>query len=95
MSREWPDEEAVRRLVERIVRRIDSTTHVILREPGRRSVPSAVQLALVRRRVPIAFELTEGEWRGAESAVGRERLARRLGAALGFQSPDQMTGPPS
>ena len=40
------------------------------------------------------FELTHGEIREARSALGRERLARRLGVALGLQPPDQLTSPP-
>lgn len=95
MTREWDDEEAVRRLVEGIVQRIDRTTHVFLREPGRPFLPSTVRLALIHGGLPIPFDLTEDEWRQSSSAVGRERLARRLGAALGLQPPDQISGPPT
>jgi hypothetical protein len=90
---EQSDEEAVRRLVEWIVRKIDPTTHVLLREPGRPSLPDTLRLALLHSGQAVPFDLTEGEWRQAASAVGRERLARRLGAALGLQPPDQLSGP--
>ena len=88
------DEEAVRRLIEWIVQRIDPATHVVLREPGRPVIPHTLRLALLQRGHTVPFDLTEGEWDQARSALGRERLARRLGAALGLQPPDQMTGPP-
>jgi hypothetical protein len=88
------DEEAVLRLVEWIVQKIDPATHVLLREPGRASMPNTVRLALLHSGIAVPFDLTEGEWRQARSPVGRERLARRLGAALGLQPPDQLTGPP-
>ena len=88
------DEEAVRRLVEAITHRIDPATHVLLREPGRPWNPSLVRFALLQSGHAVAFDLSESEWSDARTAVGRERLARRLGAALGLQPPDQMTGPP-
>ena len=88
------DEEAVRRLIEWIVQRIDPATHVVLREPGRPVIPHTLRLALLQRGDTVPFDLTESEWDQARSALGRERLARRLGAALGLQPPDQMTGPP-
>ena len=88
------DEEAVRRLVEWITLRIDASARVLLREPGRPAIPQTLRLAILRGGQALAFDLTEGEWRQAESAVGRERLARRLGATLGLQPPDQLTGPP-
>ncbi len=94
MSFEQCDEESVRRLVEWILQRIDPNTHVLLREPGRPSVPDTLRLALIHSGQAVPFDLTEGEWRQANSPVGRERLARRLGAALGLQPPDQLTGPP-
>ncbi len=94
MTNEQCDEEAVRRLVEWIVQRIDSHAQVLLREPGRRSIPDTLRLALLHSGRVVPFDLTKGEWREARSPVGRERLARRLGAALGLQPPDQMTGPP-
>jgi hypothetical protein len=93
-SIEQCDEEAVRRLVEWIVQRIDPDTHVLLREPGRRSLPDTLRLALLHSGEAVPFDLTEGEWRQATSPAGRERIARRLGAVLGLQPPDQMTGPP-
>jgi hypothetical protein len=88
------DEEAARGLIEWIVRKIDPTTHVLLREPGRPSVPKTLRLALLHSGHAVPFDLTEGEWHQARSPLGRERLARRLGAALGLQPPDQLTGPP-
>ena len=88
------DEEAVRRLIEWIVQRIDPATHVVLREPGRPVVPNTLRLALLQRGQAVPFDLTAGEWDQAGSALGRERLARRIGAALGLQPPDQLTGPP-
>lgn len=94
MDSEAVDEEAARRLVEAIARRIDSHTQVLLREPGRRFAPDRLRLALVQGGHAFPFDLTEVEYRDARSAVGRERLARRLGAALGLQPPDQLTGPP-
>jgi hypothetical protein len=94
MDLEATDEEAVRRLIESITRRIDPRTHVLLREPGRPQRPDRVRLALIQQGLAVPFELSVGEWREARSALGRERLARRLGAALGLQPPDQLTGPP-
>jgi hypothetical protein len=94
MDLDATDEEAVRRLIESITRRIDPRTRVLLREPGRPPRPDRVRLALIQRGQAVPFELTVGEWREARSALGRERLARRLGAALGLQAPDQLTGPP-
>jgi len=94
MDMQQGDEETVRRLVEWIVQKIDPKTQVLLREPGRQSVPHTLRLALLQSGQAVPFELTEGEWRHAQSAAGRERLARRLGAALGLQPPDQLTGPP-
>jgi hypothetical protein len=88
------DEEAARRLVEAISRRIDPHTQVLLREPGRRFLPDRLRLALVQRGHAYPFELSDGEFRDARSALGRERLARRLGAALGLQPPGQLSGPP-
>lgn len=88
------DEEAARRLVESITRRIDPRAQVLLREPGRRSLANRVQMALVQQGHAFPFELTVAELHDGRSALGRERLARRLGAALGLQPPDQMTGPP-
>ena len=93
MAFDSADEESVRRLVEWIVHKIDPRTHVLLTEPGRPSIPKTLRLALLRRGQPLAFDVTEGEWRHAKSAVGRERLARRIGAALGLQPPHQLTGP--
>jgi hypothetical protein len=94
MDLDGADEEAMRRLIESITRRIDPRTHVLLREPGRPQRPDRVRLALIQHGQAVPFELTVGEWREARSAVGRERLARRLGVALGLQAPDQLTGPP-
>jgi len=94
MDWESADEEAVRRLVEAITRRIDPGTRVLLREPGRPLQPDKLRFALLQQGQAVPFDLTAGEWREARSAVGRERLARRLGAALGLQAPDQLTGPP-
>jgi len=88
------DEEAARRLVESITQRIDPRARVLLREPGRRSLVNRVQMALIQQGQTVPFDLTVGELHDARSAVGRERLARRLGAALGLQPPDQLTGPP-
>ncbi|MCC6174801.1 MAG: hypothetical protein IT305_05825 [Chloroflexi bacterium] len=88
------DEEAVRRLVEGIARRVDPSAAILLREPGRRSLPLALRLAVVHRGQAVPFDLTDSEWRTARTAVGRERLARRIGAALGLQPPDQLVGPP-
>jgi hypothetical protein len=88
------DEEAARRLIEAITHRIDPRTQVLLREPGRPFLPNRLRLALVQQGHTFPFELTVGELREARSALGRERLARRLGAALGLQPPDQLTGPP-
>jgi hypothetical protein len=94
MDRESVDEEAARRLVESITRRIDPHTQVLLREPGRPLLPNRLRLALIQQGHTFPFELTVGELREARSALGRERLARRLGATLGLQPPDQLTGPP-
>ena len=97
MSRErWEDrdEETIRRFVEAITQRIDSATHVLLREPGRPSNPGLVRFALLRSGHAVPLDLSESEWRDVRSALGRERLARRIGAALGLQPPDQLTGPP-
>lgn len=91
---ETVDEEAARRLVESITRRIDPHAQVLLREPGRRSLANRVQMALLQQGHAYPLELTVAELHDARSAVGRERLARRLGAALGLQPPDQLTGPP-
>ncbi len=88
------DEEAIRSLVESIVRRIDSAARVLLREPGRNSVLDTLRLAVISRGLPMPFDVTAVEWRDASSPVGRERLARRLGATLGLQPPDQLVGPP-
>ncbi|MGE3270429.1 MAG: hypothetical protein AB7P40_16875 [Chloroflexota bacterium] len=88
------DDEAARRLVESITRRIDPHTQVVLREPGRHSLANGLQMALVQQGHAYPFDLTVSELQQARSAVGRERLARRLGAALGLQPPDQLTGPP-
>jgi hypothetical protein len=87
------EEEAVRRLVEWIVQKIDPRTDVLLREPGRSSIPHTLRLALVQSGQALPFDVTEGEWRLASSAVGRERIARRLGATLGLQPPDQLSTP--
>ena len=97
MSRErWEDrdEEAVRQFIESITHRIDSAAHVLLREPGRPSDPHLLRFALLKSGQALPFELSEAEWRDSRSALGRERLARRIGAVLGLQPPDQMTGPP-
>jgi hypothetical protein len=94
MDNERVDEEAARRLIETITHRIDPGTQVLLREPGRPFRPSSLRLALIQHGHIFPFELTLGELRDARSALGRERLARRLGAALGLQPPDQLTGPP-
>ena len=88
------DEEAVRRFVESITVRIDSAAHVLLREPGRPVDPHVVRFALLHSGHAVPFDVSEAEWRAARSALGRERLARRIGAALGLQPPDQLTGPP-
>ena len=94
MDSESVDEEAARRLIETITQRIDSRAQVLLREPGRPIQPDRLRLALIQQGHTYPFELTSGELREARSALGRERLARRLGAALGLQPPDQLTGPP-
>ncbi len=94
MDTQRVDEEAARRLVEAITQRIDPRAHVLLREPGRPLSPNLLRLALIQRGQTYPFELSTGELREARSALGRERLARRLGAALGLQPPDQLTGPP-
>lgn len=88
------DEEAARRLIEAITQRIDPRARVLLREPGRPQQPNRLRLAVIQQGHTYPFELTTGELREARSALGRERLARRLGAALGLQPPDQLTGPP-
>lgn len=94
MSGDTVDEEAARRLVESITHRIDPGTRVLLREPGRRFLPDLLRMALIQQGQTYPFELTVGEIREARTPLGRERLARRLGAALGLQPPDQLTGPP-
>ncbi|MFN8634215.1 MAG: hypothetical protein U0893_10190 [Chloroflexota bacterium] len=94
MDGEHVDEEAARRLIEAIAHRIDPRTQVLLREPGRRFRPDQLRLALIQQGHTYPFELSLGELREARTPVGRERLARRLGAALGLQPPDQLTGPP-
>ena len=83
------DEEAVRHLIEWIVHKIDPETRVLLREPGRSAVPRTLRLALLRGGRAVPFDVSEAEWRQARSAGGRERLARRLGAALGLQPPER------
>ena len=88
------DEEAARRLIDAITQRIDPRARVLLREPGRPLQPNRLRLAVIQQGHTYPFELTTGELREARSALGRERLARRLGAALGLQPPDQLTGPP-
>lgn len=94
MDTERVDEEAARRLIEAITQRIDPRARVLLREPGRPLLPNRLRLAVIQQGQAYPFELTTGELREARSALGRERLARRLGAALGLQPPDQLTGPP-
>jgi hypothetical protein len=94
MDGEHVDEEAVRRLIEAITLRIDPGTQILLREPGRPHRPKWLRLVLIQHGHTYPFELTHGEIREARSALGRERLARRLGAALGLQPPDQLTSPP-
>jgi hypothetical protein len=94
MDADSVDEEAARRLIEAIAHRIDPATQVLLREPGRSFVPNRLRLALLQHGQAYPFEMTDGELRDARSALGRERLARRIGAALGLQPPDQLTGPP-
>jgi hypothetical protein len=94
MDVEAVDEEAARRVIESIIHRIDPHARVLLREPGRPQRPAWLRLALIQRGQTYPFELSAGEIREARSALGRERLARRLGAALGLQPPDQLTGPP-
>jgi hypothetical protein len=94
MDSERVDEEAARRLVEAITQRIDPRAQVLLREPGRPRDPHRLRLALIQQGHIYPFEVTTGELREARTALGRERLARRLGAALGLQPPDQLTGPP-
>ena len=94
MDTERVDEEAARRLIEAITQRIDPRAQVLLREPGRPLLPNRLRLALIQQGHTYPFELTAGELKEARSALGRERLARRLGAALGLQPPDQLTGPP-
>jgi hypothetical protein len=81
-------------MVEAIAHRIDPRTTVLLREPGRRVLPNRLRLALIQAGHTYPFELTLGEIGDARTPLGRERLARRLGAALGLQPPDQLTGPP-
>jgi hypothetical protein len=94
MQPESVDEEAARRLIEAITQRIDPHAQVLLREPGRPVLPNRLRLAVIQKGHTYPFELTTGELREARSALGRERLARRLGATLGLQPPDQLTGPP-
>jgi hypothetical protein len=94
MDRDALDEEAVRRLIESVTRRIDPGTRVLLREPGRPIHPGKLRLALIQRGTTVPFDVSATEWRDARSALGREKLARRLGTALGLQAPDQLTGPP-
>jgi hypothetical protein len=94
MDADSVDEEAARRLIEAIAHRIDPAAQVYLREPGRSFVPNRLRLALVQHGQAYPFEMTDGELRDARSALGRERLARRIGAALGLQPPDQLTSPP-
>ncbi len=94
MRQDVIDEEAVRILIESITRRIDPSAHVLLREPGRPATPDRLRLVLIEHGQTVPFDVTLGEFREARSALGRERLARRLGAALGLQPPDQLTGPP-
>jgi len=93
MGWEQDEEEAVRRLIEWIVRKIDPSTRVLLREPGRASIPNTLRLALIQSGQALPFDLTEGEWRQARTATGRERIARRLGTSLGLQPPDQLSTP--
>lgn len=87
-------EEDVRSLVERIVAKIDSGARVLLREPGRRSMTETTRLALIQDGHILPFDVSDGDWRSSQSPVGRERLARRLGATLGLQPPDQLVAPP-
>lgn len=94
MSSDSVDEEAARRLIEAITHRIDPHTQVLLREPGRPFLPNRLRLALIQQGQAVPFELSAAELHDARTALGRERLARRLGAALGLQPPDQLTGPP-
>lgn len=94
MRSEAGHEEDVRSLVERIVAKIDTGARVLLREPGRRSMPETIRLALVRGGQILPFDVSDGDWRRSQSPIGRERLARRLGAALGLQPPDQLVAPP-
>ena len=94
MDADSVDEEAARRLIEAIAHRIDPAAQVYLREPGRSFVPNRLRLALVQHGQAYPFEMTDGELRDARSALGRERLARRIGAALGLQPPDQLASPP-
>jgi hypothetical protein len=89
MAWQWTEEEAVRELVESILRKIDPETRILLREPGRPSIPRTLRLALIRDGRAVPFDVSEAEWRRARSSGGRERLARRLGAALGLQPPDR------
>jgi hypothetical protein len=88
------DEEA-RRVVEAVLQRIDLSTDVMLLEPGRHPIAGTVRMVLMYHGQHLPFNATLDECTKAETPVGRERLARRLGAALGLQSPDQMTGPPT
>src|SRR6478609_3703248 len=81
MDAESVNEEAVRRMIEAITHRIDPRTQVLLREPGRPHRPNWLRLALIQHVQTHPFDLTHGEIREARSALGRERLARRLGAA--------------
>ena len=88
------DEEAIRRFVEGITHRIDSAAQVLLREPGRPVNPHVVRFALLQSGQAVPFDVSDAEWRDARSTLGRERLARRIGVALGLQPPDQLSGPP-
>jgi hypothetical protein len=67
---------------------------VLLREPGRPLLPNRLRLALIQQGHTYPFDVTAGELREARTALGREKLARRVGATLGLQPPDQLTGPP-
>ncbi|MFN8521779.1 MAG: hypothetical protein U0821_01570 [Chloroflexota bacterium] len=88
------EDDAARRDVEEIVRQIDTSARVELREPGRSTVAASTRLVLVSHGAIVPFDVTAEEVRSTSSAIGRERLARRLGAALGLQPPDQMSAPP-
>jgi hypothetical protein len=94
MEAQSVDEEAARRLIESITQRIDPRAQVLLREPGRPLLPNRLRLALIQQGHTYPFDVTAGELREARTALGREKLARRVGATLGLQPPDQLTGPP-